>query len=298
MNIHHITHQKAASIMSNPAKTVTPEWLASHLEDPTIKIIDASWYMPGTEKNADEIYEKGHIPGAVQFEIDAIEMPGTGLPHMLASEEDFASAVGKLGIRETDTIVIYDGMGMFMAASRVWYNFVIMGAKDVRILSGGMPGWNKLNLPIEEGRFTPEPVKFNASFDQSRVKSIDDIRQAIADGDVQILDARASERFNGEVPESNPELKNGHMPGALNAPFSQLLELGEFKNPDELRAIFDNAGVDLGKPIITTCGSGVTACVINFALDILDHDNHSMYDGSWTEWGGAENAEVVKGGND
>ena len=245
-----------------------------------------------------KIYQQGHIPGAVQFDIDAIEMPDTCLPHMLANEKDFASAVGKLGICETDTIVIYDGMGVFMAASRVWYNFVIMGARDVRLLSGGMPGWNRLDLPVEEGRFTPEPVEFKASFNPSRVKSIDDIRQAIADGDVQILDARARERFNGDVPESDPNLKIGHMPGAINVPFNPLMKLGEYKSADDLRAIFDNAGVDLSKPIITTCGSGVTACVINYALDIIGHDDHTMYDGSWTEWGGAENAEVVKGGND
>lgn len=281
--------------MSNPAKTVTPEWLAGHLNDPTVKIIDASWYMPGGEMNAHEIYEEGHIPGAVQFDIDDIELPNSGLPHMLASEEDFADAVGKLGIRETDTIVIYDGIGVFMAASRVWYNFVIMGAKDVRLLSGGMPAWNRLDLPVEEGRTVPEPVVFNASFDASRVKSIDDIRQAVSDGSVQILDARARERFNGDVPESNPNLKIGHMPGAINVPYNPLMRLGEYKNADDLREIFEKAGVDLTKPIITTCGSGVTACVINFALDMLGHKDHTMYDGSWTEWGGAENAEVVKG---
>ena len=281
--------------MSSPAKTVTAEWLNEHLIDPSVKIIDASWYMPGAEMSAHEIYEEGHIPGAVQFDIDEIELPNSGLPHMLASEADFAASVSKLGISNNDTIVIYDGIGVFMAASRVWYNFVIMGAKDVRLLSGGMPAWNRLNFPLETGRPVPEPAIFTANFDESRVKSIDDIRQAIANGGPQILDARARERFSGEVAESNPNLKVGHMPGAINVPYNPLMKLGEFKSENDLRAIFEKAGVDLSKPIITTCGSGVTACVINFALDILGHSDHAMYDGSWTEWGGAKNADVVKG---
>lgn len=281
--------------MSTPAKTVTPEWLANHLNDPIVKIIDASWYMPGSEMNADKIYEEGHLPGAVRFDIDDIELPNSGLPHMLASAEDFADAVGKLGVRETDTIVIYDGMGLFMAASRVWYNFIIMGAKDVRLLSGGLPAWNRLELPMEEGRVEPDPVHFKTEYDQSRVVSINQMRQMVSEGNVQILDARARERFNGEVPENNPDLKIGHMPGAINVPFNPLMNLGEYKSVDDLRELFDQAGVDLSKPIITTCGSGVTACVINFALDMLGHKEHSMYDGSWTEWGGAENVEVVKG---
>ena len=281
--------------MSNPANTVTPEWLNEHLDEPTVKILDASWYMPGAEMDAYEIYQEGHIPGAVLFDIDEVELPNSGQPHMLASEQDFADAVGNMGICETDTIIIYDGIGVFMAASRVWYNFVIMGAKDVRLLSGGMPGWNRLDLPLEEGRASPEPKTFKASFDAKRVKSIDDIRLAVANGDAQLLDARARDRFSGEVAESNPALRTGHMPGAINVPYNPLMKLGEYKSADELRAIFDKAGVDLTKPIITTCGTGVTACVINFALDILGHENHTMYDGSWSEWGGAENAEVVKG---
>ena len=281
--------------MSNPAKTVTPEWLAKHLDDPTVKVIDASWYMPGAEMNAHEIYEEGHIPGAVQFDIDEVELPNSGQPHMLASAQDFADAVGKMGISESDTIIIYDGIGVFMAASRVWYNFVIMGAIDVRLLSGGMPAWNRLDLPLETGRPVPDASTFVANFDATRVKSIDDIRQAVTNGDVQLLDARARERFRGEVAESNPELKTGHMPGAINVPYNPLMRLGEYKSEADLRAIFDKAGVDLSKPIITTCGSGVTACVINFALDILGHKDHTMYDGSWSEWGGAENADVVTG---
>ncbi len=281
--------------MSNSAQSVTPQWLAEHLDDPKVKIIDASWYMPGAEMNAHEIYEEGHIPGAVQFDIDTIEKPDSGLPHMLASEADFADAVGKLGIRETDTIIIYDGIGVFMAASRVWYNFVIMGAKDVRLLAGGMPAWTRLDLPVEKGRPEPKAVTFNAEFDASRVKTIEDVKQALEDGSAQVLDARARERFTGEVNESNPALKSGHMPGAINVPYNPLMRLGEYKDPETLRAIFDEAGVDLDRPIITTCGSGVTACVLNFALDILGHKNHAMYDGSWTEWGASDNVEVVKG---
>ncbi len=279
--------------MSNPAKSVTPEWLAAHLDDPNVKVIDASWYMPDSEMNAHEIYEEGHIPGAVQFDIDTIEAPGTDLPHMLANEADFAEAVGKLGIRESDTIVIYDNIGVFMAASRVWYNFVIMGAKDVRLLSGGMPAWVRLNLPQEMGRKAPEGAVFNAKFDPGRVKSIEEIRQVVGDGSAQLLDARARERFTGEVEESRAGLKAGHMRGAINIPYNPLMKLGAYKDEEALRKIFVDAGVDLDKPIITTCGSGVTACVINFALDILGHKNHSMYDGSWTEWGEAD--DVIKG---
>jgi len=281
--------------MTNPAQSVSPEWLSEHLDDPHVKIVDASWYMPGAEINARELYEEGHIPGAVQFDIDTIEAPDSGLPHMLASEEDFAEAVGKLGISETDTIIIYDNIGVFMAASRVWYNFHIMGAKDVRLLNGGMPAWKRLGLPLEQGRFTPEPAEFKAVFDANRVKSIGDIRNIVADGGVQLLDARAQERFIGAVEESTSGVKSGHMPGAINVPFNPLMKLGEFRDVDQLREIFINAGVDLEKPIVTTCGSGVTACVINFALDRIGHKDHAMYDGSWTEWGGRDDTEILKG---
>ncbi len=281
--------------MNNPAKTVSVHWLVEHLDDPKVKIIDASWYMPGAEMSAHEIYEEGHIPGAVQFDIDTIEAPDTGLPHMLANEQDFAEGVGKLGISDTDTIVIYDNIGLFMAASRVWYNFHIMGAGDVRLMEGGMPAWVRADYPMESGRHTPEPVVFNARFDASRIKSIDDIRDVVANGGAQLVDARARERFSGEVEEAAEGVKSGHMPSAINIPYNPLMRLGEYKDPDKLRAIFDEAGVDLDRPIITTCGSGVTACVINFALDILGHRDHSMYDGSWTEWGGLDDTEIVKG---
>ncbi len=279
--------------MNCPAKSVSPEWLADHLDAPGVKIIDASWYMPNSEMNARELYEEGHIPGAVLFDIDTIETPHPELPHMLAGEARFADDVGKLGITETDTIVVYDNIGLFMAASRVWYNFVIMGAKDVRLLAGGMPAWQRLNLPLEAGQSEPEPVEFHAKFDASRVKSLAEMKQIVADRSVQILDARARERFNGEVEEARPSLKRGHMPGAINVPYNPFMKLGKFKDLNQLQAIFDEAGVDLSRPIVTTCGSGVTACVINFALDLLGHTDHSMYDGSWTEWGAAEGVEVA-----
>jgi thiosulfate/3-mercaptopyruvate sulfurtransferase len=281
--------------MKNPAKSVSVEWLYEHLDDPVVKVIDASWYMPESEMNAHEIYEEGHIPGAVQFDIDTIAAPGTDLPHMLASEADFAEGAGKLGIRETDTIVIYDNIGVFMAASRVWYNFHIMGARDVRLMLGGMPAWVRKGYPQETGRQAPEPVVFNAKFDASRVKSVQDIENIIADGSAQLLDARARERFTGDVEESREGVRSGHMPGAINIPYNPLMKLGEFKDEKALRAIFDEAGVDLSRPIVTTCGSGVTACVINFALDLLGHRNHAMYDGSWTEWGEGNERPVVKG---
>ncbi len=281
--------------MNNPAKSVSVQWLYEHLDDPTVKIVDASWYMPESEMNAHEIYEEGHIPGAVQFDIDTIEAPGTDLPHMLANAEDFSKAVGKLGIRETDTIVIYDNIGVFMAASRVWYNFHIMGAKDVRLMLGGMPAWVRADYPQQTGRHVPEPVEFTARFDASRVKTLDDIRQVVKDGSAQLLDARARERFSAAVEESHPGVRSGHMPGAINIPYNPLMRLGEFKSEEALRKIFDEAGVDLSKPIITTCGSGVTACVINFALDLLGHRDHSLYDGSWTEWGAGDENEIVTG---
>jgi thiosulfate/3-mercaptopyruvate sulfurtransferase len=281
--------------MNNPAKSVSAQWLFEHLGDPNVKVIDASWYLPGAEMNAHEMYEEGHIPGAVQFDIDTIEAPGTDLPHMLANEADFAEGVGKLGIKETDTIVIYDNIGVFMAASRVWYNFHIMGAKNVRLMLGGKPAWDRAGYFQETGRSIPKAVTFNAKFDASRVKSLDDIRQIITDGSAQILDARARERFAAEVEESTEGVRAGHMPGAINVPYNPLMRLGEFKDKEALRAIFDEAGVDLSRPIVTTCGSGVTACVINFALDMLGHEDHAMYDGSWTEWGIGDVNEVVKG---
>lgn len=281
--------------MNSSAAIVTPTWLAAHLDDPKVKIIDASWVMPGSEISADTLFQQAHIPGAVRFDIDAIEMPDTGLPHMLASAEDFGKAVELLGISDQDTIIVYDSTGVFMAASRVWYNFHIMGAEDVRILDGGLPAWQQAGLTLQSGSQQCEPTSFKTSFDPSRVKSRDDIRQIIADGNAQIIDARASNRFTGAVEESRAGLRSGHMPEAINLPFASLLQQGEFRDVTALRALFVAAGIDLDKPIVTTCGSGVTACVLNIALDQIGHKNHAMYDGSWTEWGMEGDTEVLKG---
>ncbi|MEF2549977.1 3-mercaptopyruvate sulfurtransferase [Aurantimonas sp. A2-1-M11] len=280
--------------MSHNPFLITPDELAERLGRPGLSVVDASWYLPAQKRMAEPEFEIAHIPGAVFFDQDAIVDPVSPLPHTLPSAEIFADAVGRLGIAETDTIVVYDGLGLF-SAPRVWWMFRAFGARDVRLLDGGFPAWRNGDHPVESGKAAPEPATFQARFDTDAVVTLAQMRRAVDDPALQVVDARPADRFAGEAAEPREGVRSGHMPGAFNLPFLQLAEDGRLKSPDELRAAFAAAGVDPTGPVVTSCGSGVTAAVLNLALETLGNRQARLYDGSWTEWGGATDTPVVTG---
>jgi thiosulfate/3-mercaptopyruvate sulfurtransferase len=262
---------------------VSTDWLAAHLGAPDVVVVDGTYHLPATGRNAEMEYLGGHIPGAVRFDIDAIKDPSSPYPHMVPPPDVFGAAVGKLGIGNGQTIVVYDTVGLFSAA-RVWWTFRIMGAREVFVLDGGLPKWLAEGRPVESGPVTRPPHTFHACLDHSAVASAEDVLAALNAGSAQVADARGRPRFYGEMPEARPDLRAGHMPGARNVPFDTLVKEGRLADEDTVRAAFTNAGIDLDRPIITSCGSGVTAAVLTLALDSLGK-NARLYDGSWAEWG-------------
>jgi thiosulfate/3-mercaptopyruvate sulfurtransferase len=263
---------------------VSAAWLHDYYHDDDVKIVDASWFLPNQKRDGHAEYLQGHIPGAVYFPIDDIADKSNPLPHMLPTADQFADAAGKLGIQASDRIVVYDSIGLFSAA-RVWWTFLVFGAKNVNVLEGGLPAWRTSNYPIESEAYTPEPTRFIANFDPKSVSNHDDVKQALTSGDRLVIDARSNERFRGIAPEPRPELPSGHMPGAYNVPFGELIgENGRLVSDSRIRDVFKKTGVDLSKPITTSCGSGVTAAILSLALHSIGHGNLSLYDGSWTEW--------------
>jgi thiosulfate/3-mercaptopyruvate sulfurtransferase len=264
---------------------VTTEFLAEELGAPDLRVVDASWHMPATGRNPREEFEARHIPGAVFFDIDGIARKDTTLPHMAASPEAFAKAVGELGIADTDRIVVYDAAGL-MSAARAWWNFRVMGAAHVFVLKGGLPQWVAEGRKLESGPSKAAPATFRVRPDLGQIVSRDEmLRLAGAPGAVQIVDVRSAARFNKEVDEPRPGLRRGHIPGSRNLPFGELIENGTLKEAGELLRKLKEAGVDPEKPVVTTCGSGVTAPILNLALAELGYDRMQVYDGSWAEWG-------------
>jgi thiosulfate/3-mercaptopyruvate sulfurtransferase len=274
---------------------VTAEWLKARLGRPGVKVVDASWYLPPQNRNPKAEFLAGHIPGAVYFDIDEIADHSTDLPHMLPDEATFAAAAGGLGLSERDTIVVYDGMGIFSAA-RVWWMLRTFGAKDAHVLDGGLPAWKAAGFPLEAGEPKPAPARFATRFDPASVVDFEAVGAALAAGSDVVVDARSAPRFRGEAPEPRAGLRAGHMPGARNVHYESLLDgRGRMRAPEEIRHVFQQAGVDLSAPIITSCGSGVTAATLLLALAQLGKDDVRLYDGSWTEWGSRPDAPVVTG---
>ncbi|WP_432283586.1 3-mercaptopyruvate sulfurtransferase [Aminobacter sp. BA135] len=276
------------------AFVIDADWLEKRLGTPGLSIVDASWYMPAQKRDPRAEYDAAHIPGAVFFDQDLIVDPDSALPHTLPSPSLFARFAGSMGISADDTIVIYDGPGV-QTAPRVWWMFRIMGVFQVYILDGGFDRWKAAGRPVTAEPTKTAPGVFHVDYDASKVVSLAEMRKIVDTGSAQIADARSAGRFEGTDPEPRPGLRSGHMPGAHSVPSVTLSENGELLPLDRLKATLEAAGLDLTKPVVTSCGSGVTAAVITLALQSLGHGDVRLYDGSWTEWGGMSNTPVVTG---
>ncbi len=273
---------------------VSADWLQERLGQSGLSIIDGSWYLPFQNRDPRAEYDAGHIPGAIFFDHDKMGDPQSPLPHTFPKPETFAAAISSMGISNEDTIVIYDGPGMF-TSPRVWWMFRTMGAKNVFVLDGGFDNWKEAGWPVTDEITKVAPSAFVADFDAMKIASFDDMRKIVEDGTKQIADARAARRFTGVDPEPRAGLRSGHMPGARNVPSSVLADKGYLKDLAGLKHVLEDAGVDLSRPIVTSCGSGITAAVITLALESLGHKDNVLYDGSWTEWGSAKDTPVVTG---
>ena len=281
--------------VEDPKTLVSTAWLAAHLKDPALRVLDGSWYLPTMQRNARAEYEAAHIPGARFFDIDDISDHRSELPHMVPPVEKFLSRMRAMGVGDGHQVVIYDGAGLFSAA-RVWWLLKLMGHDDVAVLDGGFPKWKADGHPTEDMPPIIRDRHMMVRRQNHLVKDVTQVAAASKLGDHEIIDARAPGRFRGDEPEPREGLRSGHIPGSKNVYFHSLLSQdGTLKDPDALRAIFQAAGVDLAKPAITSCGSGVTAAVLNLALTQMGKTDHALYDGSWAEWGQFPTVPVATG---
>ena len=279
----------------DPKILVSTDWLAEHMKDPDLRILDASTYLPGVDRDGRTEYDAVHIPGARFFDIDDVSDGRSDLPHMVPPIEKFMSRVRAMGVGDGHQIVVYDGSGLFSAA-RVWWLFRLMGQNNIAVLDGGLPKWIAEGREVEDLAPVIRDRHMTVRFQNQMVRDVTQVSSASKLGASQIVDARAAARFRGEAPEPREGLRSGHIPNSRNVPFTDLLNDDKtMKTPDQTRALFESAGVDLKKPIITTCGSGVTAAVLGLALERMGHDMWSLYDGSWTEWGMFPTVPVATG---
>ncbi|MBB4274164.1 3-mercaptopyruvate sulfurtransferase [Rhizobium mongolense] len=273
---------------------VSADWLQGELGKPDLRVLDASFYLPAQNRDADAEYASAHIPDAIRFDQDKIADHSTGLPHTIPSPDYFAEEAGKLGISETDRIVVYDGIGMF-ASPRVWWLFRVMGAKNVFVLDGGLDGWKAEGRPLKTDVPNYKPTTFKTNYDAGRVVSLETMRDIVSSGALQIADARSAGRFAATEPEPRAGMRSGHMPGARSLPSGVFANQGRFKSLPELKQTIEGAGIDLSKPVVTSCGSGITAAIITLALESIGHTDNKLYDGSWSEWGSRDDTPVVTG---
>ena len=278
---------------AKPDALVSTEWLAAHLNDPKVRIVDASLPRVGVKEDTRANYREAHIPGAPFFDIDDIADPDSKLPHMMPSAGIFADKVGKLGIGNDTRVVVYDQHGLY-SAPRGWWMFRAFGHDDVAILDGGLPKWRSEGRPVSSDIPAPAPAKFSAKLRPELLRLVDQVKANIATGREQVVDARGAGRFNGTEPETRAGLRSGHIPKSLNVPYADIVKDGRIVDAAGVRNAFAKGGVDLGKPITTSCGSGITACILAFGLYLDGRDDVAIYDGSWTEWGGREDLPLEK----
>ena len=279
---------------ARPDPLVTTDWLVAHLGEPDLKVVDATFYLPHLKRDARAEFEQAHIPGAAFFDIDAIADHSIPLPHMLPGTAAFADAVGALGIGSGDRVVAYGGRGL-IASARVWWTFRVFGHDRVAVLDGGLAKWKKEGRPVEPGRPSPAPRRFAATQHKELVADVNRMLAILERRDAQIIDARSRGRFTATEPEIRPGLRGGHIPGSMNLPYNELFRADDdaMLPLDEVRSAFGRAGLDLARPVVTTCGSGVSAAVLGLAMDRLGRRDAAVYDGSWTEWGGRPDTPIA-----
>ncbi|QFS84334.1 3-mercaptopyruvate sulfurtransferase [Roseivivax sp. THAF197b] len=279
----------------DPRTLVSTDWLAAHLKDPDLRVLDASWYLPDMGRDGRAEYDAAHIPGARYIDIDDISDARSDLPHMAPPPEKFMSRMRAMGVGDGHQVVVYDGAGMFSAA-RIWWLFRLMGHADIAVLDGGFPKWQAEGQPVEDMPPMIRDRHMTVRRQAHMVRDVTQVSSAAKLGDHEVIDARSPGRFRGEEPEPRPGMRAGHIPGSRNVHYATLLNAdGTMKEPAELKAVFEAAGVDLAKPAITTCGSGVTAAILSLAMERFGKSDHSLYDGSWTEWGQFPTLPVATG---
>ncbi|MEH2922366.1 3-mercaptopyruvate sulfurtransferase [Samsonia erythrinae] len=284
----------SSDLPASHERFVSANWLASRLNDSSITLIDARMLPPGdTTRDIHAEYRAGHLPGAVFFDIETLSDPSIDLPHMMPTRENFARAMGELGIDDRQHLVIYDEGNLF-SAPRAWWMLHTFGVKTLSILSGGLAGWKAQGLPLEQGEVRRKPATFHATLDASAIRSREDVLAISQDKSAQIIDARPAARFNAEVDEPRPGLHRGHIPGSLNVPWTDLVNNGALKPNAELATILHKHGVDFTRPIVASCGSGVTASVVVLALTQLNIPNVTLYDGSWSDWGSRDDVPIAR----
>ena len=282
-------------MQDDPKTLVSTEWLHAHLKDPDLRILDGSYYLPQMGRDPRAEYDAAHIPNARFFDIDDVADHGSDLPHMVPPVEKFMSRMRAMGVGDGHQVVVYDGMGLFSAA-RVWWLFKLMGQNNIAVLDGGFPKWRAEGRPVEDLPPVIRDRHMTVRRQNHMVKDVTQVSAASKLGDYEIIDARSPGRFRGEEPEPRVGLRPGHIPGSKNVCFKDLLNADQtMKNPVEMRQIFEAAGVDFNKPAITTCGSGVTAAVLSLGLERIGKTDHSLYDGSWSEWGMFPTVPVATG---